>query len=256
MIHCPRCGGESPQGSAHCVHCGQKLGEADSQQTQFGMPQLSPLAGPANPLASVPSPLLSGSPLGGGSEPTPVSSLLAGLPRPRVASAPSPLTTGGSPIDEPIALAAERESTPSARSTVMGMPIMARPSTNPMPMSVQVSEPAAPAATLAGGIQSMDDLDFDAPAAPADEAPEPSAEGPAPAAIDDAPASARPAVEPAIEVPAKRATPPAAAGSARAGQYALPDEAPEPGKGGAVLKVVVALVVLGAAGWFAWTQFG
>lgn len=154
MIACPRCGGESPDGSLHCVQCGARLGEAPHQSTQFGMPQLRP-AGPnskgpqttqfgAEDLARLAAAAADESepPTEASSPPqpsTPAPSLMAGLPRPRVTSAPSPLTEG---LKQPVRA---QPAQPSARSTVMGMPIYSEAFGTPAAAAPQkVAEPETP----------------------------------------------------------------------------------------------------------------
>lgn len=183
MIACPRCGGESPDGSLHCVHCGARLGEAPHQSTQFGMPQLRP-AGPnqkgpqttqfgAEDLARLAAAAAGDSdappePV----EPKPVApapSLMAGLPRPRVSSAPSPLTEG---LRHPVRPA---QQTPSARSTVMGMPILADGAPRPSAPSGRSTlestpEPGEGPATLTS-LDSFDVAEEQAPPAGDETAP-------------------------------------------------------------------------------------
>ncbi len=152
MLACPRCGGESPDGSLHCVHCGARLGEAPHQSTQFGMPQLRP-AGPnqkgpqttqfgAEDLARLAAAAADDSDAPPEpAEPKPVApapSLMAGLPRPRVSSAPSPLTEGGRQPVRPAQLK------PSARSTVMGMPILADAAPKPSASSDRATLESTP----------------------------------------------------------------------------------------------------------------
>ncbi len=162
MDRCPRCNQESPAGSLHCVHCGYRLvEEAAHEKTQFGMPMVRPAptggsAGPqttqfgAEDLARLAA-AAKGETLE--APPKAVPSLLAGLPRPRVASAPSPLTEG---LKKPVRPAAAPK--PSARSTVLGMPLfgMVAGSTPAAPVEPEPTptDDAGPA------IMSLDSLDL------------------------------------------------------------------------------------------------
>ena len=194
MIACPRCGGESPDGSLHCVQCGARLGEAPHQATQFGMAQQRP-AGPnqkgpqttqfgAEDLARLAAATSDEDDAPAAPEtpkptaPTPTPSLMAGLPRPRVSSAPSPLTEGLRQRVRP------PSQSPSARSTVMGMPIYAdlAPTGDPSPKPSEPAETAEGPATLT----SLESFDVaEAPAAP--EATEPTPHEGAPRSIRIAP---------------------------------------------------------------------
>ena len=139
-VVCPQCQSVSPPGSAHCTQCGAKLVATANQTTQFGMPLLRPTGGaqrgaPATAafgeadiarLAAI-----SRDTDEQALTPMAKPSLMAGLPRPRVSSAPSPLTaTGlrdsvappqvGSTSSPPQPLPAQT-SGGGARRTVMGM---------------------------------------------------------------------------------------------------------------------------------------
>ncbi len=166
MLSCPRCGNESPDGSLHCVHCGARLGEAAHQATQFGMPQLRPAPGKgpqttqfgAEDLARLAAAAAEDEEEAPASAPVP--SLMAGLPRPRVSSAPSPLTEG---LKKPVRATPAQ---PSARSTVMGMPIYAdamprpTPSASAQTMAAEAPEPGVGPAS----IQSLDGFAVGTPA--------------------------------------------------------------------------------------------
>lgn len=159
-VVCPQCQSVSPPGSAHCTQCGAKLVAAANQTTQFGMPLLRPTGGaqrggPATAafgeadiarLAAI-SKDTDEQALTPAAKP----SLMAGLPRPRVSSAPSPLTaTGlrdsvappqvGATSSPPQPLPAQG-SGGGARRTVMGMALFG-------PGAVNTPAPSAKSATL------------------------------------------------------------------------------------------------------------
>ena len=163
-------------GSAHCVNCGQRLIVAASQQTtQFGMPLLRPSpvvakGGGHSTTQFGPEEIAALAQAGRESTPVPSSpvaaNLMAGMPRPRVSSAASPLTATSTGLRSaltpaPTPMPASRP--PAARPTVMGMP----------PMGPGSLPPAAAAPVLSAGrgaapivdfssIQSLDVFDPDA----------------------------------------------------------------------------------------------
>lgn len=178
MISCPSCTQASPDGSLHCVHCGHRLEtESAAEKTQFGMPMLRPA--PASAKSSGPQTTQFGAEdlarlAAATKDDAPdeeaarqAASPLAGLPRPRVASAPSPLTEG---LKKPIKV--ESRPKPSARSTVIGMPLFGA---TPAPGATDEAEPESapsPAPATPGGaaILSLDALDMPSGG---DAAPEP-----------------------------------------------------------------------------------
>ncbi len=109
MIMCSRCGQESPQGSLHCVHCGNRLDDDGPARTVLGMPAIKPLGIPAAPAAKP-------------------ASLLAGLPALRSKTS-SPLTGGLG--------GAGAEGVESPQKTVMGLPLFEG--------TKKAAEPAEPA---------------------------------------------------------------------------------------------------------------
>lgn len=306
MVSCPRCGGESPADSKHCVQCGHPMDADGAARTSFGMPKvnaqgpnaaagaattrfgaedlarLAAAAAEANLSDAAPAPV----------EVAPVPSLLAGLPRPRVSSAPSPLTSGrfnpGNPqgIPPPSGLGAlpplggapQPAPMSASRNTVMGMPVLGG-------LGVPASaESEAPAATgRRAGIASLDSFDVSAPApAPAPVAgPIPSAPA-APAGgglslgkpAERAAAPSTPAaVEPSTPAaPAPSAAPAGGGLSLGKPSDVAPDAAPAPpapapnapnapkptpaAASGGGTKWVLVVLVLAAAGAAAWYFFG
>lgn len=156
MQRCPSCGGESPDDSLHCVHCGFALREdAEAAPMVSGPGVMRPsIKDSANRTAAFDMREL---PLAVGEEDTPSSepapapkNPLAGLPRPRVASAPSPLTGGlGKPGS------ASESTRLRAGRTVMGMPVFS-PSAGTSAEG-QGAGGAAPAADD-GGITALHDF--------------------------------------------------------------------------------------------------
>ncbi len=168
MVVCPKCKSESPSGSMHCVHCGNRLGQAH-ESTQFGMPMVRPV-----PIAAPQSEAAGGAQTSQfGAEDLarlqaaaaeakadrdssklekPQPSLLAGLPRPRVSSAPSPLSHG---LEKPVRQAAPQA--PSARSTVMGMPIYSE-AAKPSSSAPAGALPPETAPEAVPGITSLEDF--------------------------------------------------------------------------------------------------
>lgn len=233
MAICAQCNAETPDGTTFCVNCGAKMPASGAQSTQFGMPLLRPT--PASERAGGPattqfgpdeiSALALAAKEAGLEEAEPLKpSLMAGLPRPPVCSAPSPLTASTGlkgpvtpkpmPSFSPKPVPAPGQSAapaPAARRTVMGMPLMGAsvPPTEVVPEPIGV--PVAPAPDLGGGasaILSMDSLVNDLLNAPTVAAPAP-AEQPAPApAASAAPPAPEPAPAPA-PAPASTAKAPA-----------------------------------------------
>lgn len=186
MAVCSHCNGETPEGNAFCVNCGGKMpATANAQSTQFGMPLLRPstaserAGGPATTQfgADELSALALAAKDAGLSPEAPEEpvkrSLMAGLPRPPVSSAPSPLTASTGlkapisprlpvpPLKVSPAAGQTSPQTPAARRTVMGMPLLGASA----PPAAVVPEPngvlVAPAVEPAGGasaILSMDSL--------------------------------------------------------------------------------------------------
>lgn len=260
MAICAQCNAETPDGTTFCVNCGAKMPASGAQSTQFGMPLLR--ATPASERAGGPattqfgpdeiSALALAAKEAGLEEEEPLKpSLMAGLPRPPVSSAPSPLTasTGlkGPVTPKPMPSFAPKPApppgqpapqAPAARRTVMGMPLMgaSAPPADIVPEPIGV--PVAPIADLGGGasaILSMDSLVNDllnAPpvsaAAPAPAAPAP-APAPAPAAAPVASAPAQAAPAPAPEpAPAAKAPAPEPAPAVRVSRQAVPAQDTEP----------------------------
>jgi hypothetical protein len=250
MAICAQCNAETPDGTTFCVNCGAKMPASGAQSTQFGMPLLR--ATPASERAGGPattqfgadelSALALAAKEAGLEEPEPLKpSLMAGLPRPPVSSAPSPLTASvglKNPVTpKPMPSFAPKPApapgqpaapAPAARRTVMGMPLLGAsvPPAEIVPEPIGV--PVAPIGELGGAsaILSMDSLVNDLLNAPPVSAP-----APAPAAPASAPvASAAPAPAPAAPAPAPVAKAPAAepAPAVRVSRQALPTQDTEP----------------------------
>jgi hypothetical protein len=204
MAVCSQCNGETPDGTTFCVNCGNKMpASAGAQSTQFGMPLLRPAAAPASERAGGPATTQFGpdeiaalalaAQEAGLEESEPLKpSLMAGLPRPPVSSAPSPLTASTglkapitpkpmpafSPKPAP-APGTGSPTAPAARRTVMGMPLMGA-SAPPMAEEPELPTAPAPTAPATGGpielggasaILSMDSLVNDLLNAPPVSAP-------------------------------------------------------------------------------------
>jgi hypothetical protein len=269
MVNCPRCNGESPPGSLHCVQCGLRM--AGQESTQFGMPAVRPApesargAGPqttqfgADDLARLAAAAEEANLVEPEAEVS--SSLLAGLPRPRVSSAPSPLTEG---LKKPVRPADRPK--PSARSTVMGMPLYGSENSDapagvlPEPAK-QRPEAAMSDEAAAAQILSLDSFgkDFDSaapgPALSADpqartEEPEPAAPEPG-AAPDSGVRVSRvelappPAAEPRVERPKR----PERANRlpAEPTRPMAPEASPSSGGSGVLLGLVLAAALMGLA---------
>lgn len=185
MAVCSHCNGETPEGNPFCVNCGGKMPvTTGAQSTQFGMPLLRPTpasergGGPATTqfgAEELSALALAAQEAGLDPEPEPLKpSLMSGLPRPPVSSAPSPLTASTglkapisprpmpSVLKVPLQPGQTSPQTPAARRTVMGMPLLGSSASAP-PMAV-VPEPigilVAPQPETAGvsAILSMDSL--------------------------------------------------------------------------------------------------
>ncbi len=149
MIACSRCGQESPQGSLHCVHCGNRLEDDGPARTVIGMPAIKPLG--ASPAAKP-------------------ASLLAGLPALR--------TKTSSPLTETQALQGS-ESSDSPQKTIVGLPLFEGTKKAPEPVDAEAPTVAMqgvthdqiaaalaqePAATVA--MQGLTDAQLAAPETP------------------------------------------------------------------------------------------
>jgi hypothetical protein len=224
------------------VHCGYRLNE--SNDTAYGMPQINPLSG-AQSGQDAPSPLSMASLHDslGQDAPTPVSSLLAGLPRPRVSSAPSPLSSTADPFF--LQQAPDRAESPSARSTVMGMPVLSRMEADMLSKPIAAPEPQS---VPSPAIQSLDNFDIDAPA------PAPAASAPDRA---DSPLLTAKVAQPRSATGARAATPaPSAAekpilpGPVVETTRATAPEATAQGGGSTWVVVVLAIAAIAGAAWF------
>lgn len=259
MAVCSQCNGETPDGTTFCVNCGNKMpASAGAQSTQFGMPLLRPAAAPASERTGGPATTQFGpdeiaalalaAQEAGLEESEPLKpSLMAGLPRPPVSSAPSPLTASTglkapitpkpmpafSPKPAPAA-GAGSSAAPAARRTVMGMPLMGA---SAPPVAEEPELPTAPAPTAAatggsielGGasaILSMDSLVNDLLNAPPVSAP--AASGATAASGPTAPAP-EPAFAPTETAPVAAAqAQPVTAASAPSASATPPNAASEP----------------------------
>ncbi len=226
MAVCSQCKGETPDITTFCVNCGNKMPVSAAQQTQFGMPLLR---GPATASERSSGPattqfgpdeiaaLAAAAKESGFGEPEPIRpSLMAGLPRPPVSSAPSPLTASvglkgpvtprpmpsfgprpvspnqpaaqPNPANQATLVSQAALAVPASRRTVMGMPLMGA-SAPPAPAPDEgvggrsLTPPAesgiAPPIAGAAAILSMDSLVNDLLAAPgpsAQSAPRPTAD--------------------------------------------------------------------------------
>lgn len=269
MVTCPRCGGDSPDGSLHCVQCGLKLGEPEVQSTQFGMPVRRPgsASGPSTRqfgVEELASALAGRAPDESEQDETATpapQSLMAGLPRPRVSSAPSPLTEG---LKKPIR--PKEAAQPSARSTVMGMPLYGlKGSSAPAEQPAEVEEDgevlAPPRPQGASTIETLDSFGKPRPAGaaspvavvrlPTAPAPEPAPE-PAPVADPTLAQSAPVFVEPGASEatpapqPVAVARPEARPAPEPAATAAPPETAPG---GGRTVRLVAIVLSLALAGW-------
>lgn len=282
MIVCPACGHTSPDGSAHCVNCGEPLGSETGDVSGAGHPKTRNFGDQdvKNLVARIEREA---------AEEESAGNLLAGLPRPKVGSMVSPLRggqTGASRLPDKRARSA-------SGSTVMGMPIyttgeqgLVAPPARAMPA------PAAPSIASLGSsgpstidslasIQSLDSFqdDFTGASQPPG-AVEPAATTPAPltaAARDDAsaadraptvgdaaldePARAdsdrRPAVEPMVpdalpdlSAPPDAGDAPSLPGRATFNEFGPPNEGQQSGNGGTLAMVVLILAGLGALAFF------
>ncbi len=275
MIACPKCSNQSPDGSLHCVHCGHRFGEEDHQATRMGMPVLHPAGGPmpasergggartaqfgAEDLARLAAAAAEHDPAeqqaAADDDAARRPSLLAGLPRPRVSSTPSPLTGGLKP---PAARTPRKqtEAPPSARRTVMGMPVMLPAAPTPNPNPAPAVEPApAPAPVSSSDVDGPAILPLDSfqPEATPAEAPAPvvevrrNAPEPAPSATD---AASEPAPVAKAAPRPEPSPPPSRPAPAPAVVTAPPPDATEEKRGipRAVL-VAVGVAVVGAVVW-------
>jgi len=209
MVVCPQCHGETPDNTTFCVNCGHKMpATGGAQSTQFGMPHLRPVAAPASERVGGPATTqfgpdelaaltLAAQEVGLDRPRPPKPSLMAGLPRPPVSSAPSPLTASAGPkapiTPKPmpaflpkVATTPGSAATSAARRTVMGMPILGA---SAPPAAAEPEVFVAPPASADAAILSMDSLANDllsAPASATEAAPAPSAIGPSAHAPDPA----------------------------------------------------------------------
>jgi len=233
-VVCPQCQSVSPPGSAHCTQCGAKLVAAAQQTTQFGMPLLRPTGGAQRGATAAfdEAEIARLAALAKDSDertlaPAAKPSLMAGLPRPRVSSAPSPLTaTGlrdnvappqvGSASSLPQPLPAQ-PSGGGARRTVMGMALFGPGAVNTPPRkstTLTTAELELANATTGPAIATIDEFNQalaaaraspEAPAVVPSASPEVSPVQP-PVASPVQPLETRPVVAPTLDL-MKDATP-------------------------------------------------